>query len=152
MMMTSDKAQELNKVLSQMREFERQYHVCLQRGQMNGYPIRMMDECKQQLKNSVHFGLPDPAAFPELHAHMQPLYTAWLAAAEAQRQKEELEKSPLAITRAAMLLLQRNIAESEQRKRDYEAEAERMSRKAAKEQELQQEMYQELTRLQISLM
>jgi len=152
MMMTSDKAQELNNVLSEMRKFERQYNYCLSEGRMNGYPIRMMDECKKQLQNSVHFGLPDPAAFPELHAYMQPLYTAWLAAAEAQRQKEELEKSPLAKTRAAMLLLQRNIAESEQRKRDYEAEAERMSRKAAKEQELQQEMYQELTRLQISLM
>jgi hypothetical protein len=61
---------------------------------MNGYPIRIMDQCRDTLKALSDLPLPDAVAHPELHAYMAKMHAARDARAEEQRKREEYLRSP----------------------------------------------------------
>jgi len=61
---------------------------------MNGYPIRIMDQCRDILKPLSDLPLPDAVAHPELHAYMVRLHAARDARAEELRKRDEYLQSP----------------------------------------------------------
>lgn len=84
----------LTKTLDELESADEQFRFNQENQIMNGYPIRIMDECKQKLEGCLAHALPDAATHPKLHAYMSGLRAAAEAKAEQQRKRDEHLQSP----------------------------------------------------------
>lgn len=92
--MDTQTANHYSSVLRTLADAEVQFKFNQDNMIMNGYPIRIMDQCRDILKALSDLPLPDVAAHPELHAYMARLYAARDARAEEQRKRDEYLQSP----------------------------------------------------------
>ena len=92
--MDKEVAKHYSSVLRTLADAEVQFKFNQDNMIMNGYPIRIMDQCRDTLKALSDLPLPDAVAYPELHAYMAKMHAARDARAEEQRKREEYLRSP----------------------------------------------------------
>lgn len=92
--MNNETANYYSEVLKSLADAEVQFKFNRDNMIMNGYPIRIMEECREKLKRLSELPLPDAAAHPKLHAHMVEVHAARDARAEEQRKRNEYLQSP----------------------------------------------------------
>lgn len=92
--MDSETALYFSRVLSDLKDAEVQFKFNQDNTIMNGYPVRIMDECSQKLAGLAELKLPDAEAYPKLHAYMVELQAARDCKAEEQRKHNEYMQSP----------------------------------------------------------
>jgi chromosome segregation ATPase len=92
--MDTETANYFNSVLNSLADAEVQFKFNQDNMIMNGYPIRIMDQCREKLKGLEDLPLPDAVAHPELHAYMARLHAARDARAEELRKRNEYLQSP----------------------------------------------------------
>jgi hypothetical protein len=92
--MNNETANYYSEVLNSLADAEVQFKFNRDNMIMNGYPIRIMEECREKLKRLSELPLPDAAAHPKLHAHMVEVHAARDARAEEQRKRNEYLQSP----------------------------------------------------------
>lgn len=92
--MDNDTANHYSSALRTLADAEVQFKFNQDNMIMNGYPIRIIDQCRDILKPLSDLPLPDAAAHPELHAYMAKLHAARDARAEEQRKRNEYLLSP----------------------------------------------------------
>jgi len=92
--MDNDTAKHYSSALRTLADAEVQFKFNQDNMIMNGYPIRIIDQCRDILKPLSDLPLPDAAAHPKLHAYMAKLHAARDARAEEQRKRNEYLLSP----------------------------------------------------------
>jgi vancomycin resistance protein YoaR len=92
--MNSETANYFSEVLESLADAEVQFKFNQDNMIMNGYPIRIIDQCREKLKRLEDLELPDAASHPKLHAYMARLHAARDARAEEQRKRNEYLQSP----------------------------------------------------------
>lgn len=159
-------AKKLNDILSQLKSAEEQFKYCNDNGIMNGYPIRIIKECKQILQESLHSGLPNEDTYPELHVYLSTKYVTFQQA-ETQKKKIQMEKieadekikkfneSPegkKAHIKEKISKIEQEIKLMTQEQHKLQQEASSLTMKAAEIGKRTQDLYREITMAQISLL
>lgn len=93
MQMQRETALKLNQVLENLRSAEVSFRYNMENHIMNGYPIRIMDECTAKLNDTMHLGLPDAAEFPELYSYLEVKHAKAQKELEKKRKQQEFEES-----------------------------------------------------------
>lgn len=166
LIMSDEMAKSLNDVLSQLKSAEEQFQYCSENGIMNGYPIRVMKECKTKLEESLHYGLPHETIYPELHEYLSTQYFKYQQA-KTQKKIKQMEKieaeekmkkfnesleGKKAHIRDNISKIEKEIKLLTQEQHKLEQEASNLTMKAVNIGKKTQELYREITMAQISLL
>lgn len=151
--MQHETAMSLNTVLDELRSAEHQFKYNMENQIMNGYPIRIMDECKEKLNNAVHLGLPDAKEFPELHAYLEEKYAKIQKDLERKRKIQEFNESTEGKRQKALQHIediQKTIKECTVAETVNEREIVQREKKREELKEKSRQLYQQLTQAQIN--
>lgn len=153
--MQREAALRLNQTLENLRSAEASFRYNMEHQIMNGYPIRIMDECKEELNNAVHLGLPDAAEFPDLFAYFEVKHAKAQKELEKKRKQQEFEESKEGKRQKALQnieKIQKEIKECTIQETKIERDMEWCRRRAEELKEKSRQLYQELTQAQINFM
>lgn len=151
--MQRETAIRLNQTLQNLRSAEESFRYNMEHQIMNGYPIRIMDECNKELNNAVHLGLPDAAEFPDLFAYFEVKHAKAQKELEIKRKQQEFEESKEGKKQKALQnieKIQKEIKECTVQETKIERDMEWCRKRAEELKEKIGLLYQELTQAQIS--
>lgn len=152
MPMAPDAAQKYDGVLDELRSAEASFRYNMEHQIMNGYPIRIMDECQAKLRDAALLELPDAEQFPELHAYLSKIHDKRAEERERVRKLKEYQESPEGKKEKAMKDLekiQEEIKRCAQEETHYKKQGELYMKKAEECQARSKLLYQQLTEAHI---
>ena len=147
-------ADELSQVFDRLESAEQNFKYNLENQIMNGYPIRIMDECKKKLLEAQGLGLPDATKYPKLHGYLAKLQTERLERDEAIKKHEEFMQSKEGLKIKAMAEISKLQCEIQCCNREQfncENEARKYDEKAKEAKNKAESLYQKLTGAHIAL-
>lgn len=93
MQLNNEQANSFTTILDSLQSAEEMFIYNRANQIMNGYPIRIMDECKRKLKEVLMFDPPDSNAYPKLYQYMIDIKALEEEKRIQLQQKEDYKKS-----------------------------------------------------------